>query len=87
MGYALLDAFPFLHHQHHRGYCVFLQVKENGRCYRAYEESGSCDDHILAGIATGLKRQRASAIACDVEPGDFCYFSLVCISVAVSVSS
>lgn len=87
MGYALLDAFPFLHHQRHRGYCVFSQVRENGRCCCAYEQSGSCDDRILAGIATGLKRQRVNAIACDVEPGDFCYFSLVCISVAVSVSS
>jgi len=38
-------------------------------------------------IATGSRRQKANAIACDVEAADFYYFSLVRISVAVSVSS
>lgn len=36
---------------------------------------------------TGSKRERANAIAYDAEAEDFCYFSLVRISVEVSASN
>ena len=63
-------------------------MKGNERRCHAYEEVDSCDEHTSAGIAIlGLKRQRVNAIACDVEAGDFCCFSLVRISVVVCVSS
>lgn len=63
-------------------------MKGNERRCHAYEEADSCDEHTSAEIAIlGLKRQRVNAIACDVEAGDFCYFSLVRISVAVCASS
>lgn len=83
--YASQDAFPFLHHQLHRDYSVASQVSER-RC-PVYEDWDSCDDRISAGIATDLKRQKASAIAYDVEAGDFCYFFHVRISVVVSGSN
>jgi len=63
-------------------------VKGNERRCHAYEEADSCDEHSSAEIAIlGLKRQRVNAIACDVDAGDFCCFSLAHISVAVCVSS
>lgn len=83
----MLDAFPFLHHQRHRDCCGVLQVKGNGKYCHAYEELDSYGEHILVEIETDSKQQRANAIVCDAGEGDFCYFSLVPVSVAASASN